>query len=77
MMGTWKRFAAASTMAIVALGTAAQAKTQVVWWDFLAGGDGVRMKALISAFEKDNPDIEIDATTLEWGVPFSTTTRIC
>ena len=72
MMGTWKRFAAASAMAIVALGTAAQAKTQVVWWDFLAGGDGVRMKALISAFEKDNPDIEINATTLEWGVPFYT-----
>ncbi len=58
--------------ALVAMTVAAQAKTQVVWWDFLSGGDGIRMKALIGAFEKDNPDIEIDATTLEWGVPFYT-----
>ena len=74
MMGTWKRWAAASAVALMAVGSAAvaQAKTQVVWWDFLSGGDGVRMKSLIQAFEKDNPDIEINATTLEWGVPFYT-----
>ena len=64
--------AAAAVMAALALGTAAEAKTTLVWWDFLSGGDGIRMKALISAFEKDNPDIEINATTLEWGVPFYT-----
>ncbi|MDX7951174.1 extracellular solute-binding protein [Lichenihabitans sp. Uapishka_5] len=63
---------AASALAMLALATSAEAKTQVVWWDFLAGGDGVRMKGLIQAFEKDNPDIEIQATTLEWGVPFYT-----
>ena len=74
MMGMWKRLAMVSTVAALTLGSAAvaQAKTQIVWWDFLAGGDGVRMKALINAFEKDNPDIEINATTLEWGVPFYT-----
>ncbi len=73
-MSMWKRLAMASTVAALTLGSAAvaQAKTQIVWWDFLSGGDGVRMKALINAFEKDNPDIEIDATTLEWGVPFYT-----
>ncbi|MCW6507317.1 extracellular solute-binding protein [Lichenifustis flavocetrariae] len=72
MKGLWKNVAAASALALLGLGSAAEAKTQIVWWDFLAGGDGVRMKALISAFQKDNPDIEINATTLEWGVPFYT-----
>jgi multiple sugar transport system substrate-binding protein len=28
----------------------AMAQQTVVWWDFLAGGDGVRMKALIDTF---------------------------
>lgn len=53
--------------------TGASAKETVVWWDFLGGGDGVRMKQLISDFNKQNGDrIEIQATTLEWGTPFYT-----
>jgi multiple sugar transport system substrate-binding protein len=45
----------------------------VVWWDFLGGGDGVRMKQLISDFNKEMAGkIEIQASTLEWGVPFYT-----
>jgi multiple sugar transport system substrate-binding protein len=71
-MGKWARAAAVSLVAMWTSGIAAEAKTQVVWWDFLSGGDGVRMKGIIQAFEKDNPDIEIDQTTLEWGVPFYT-----
>lgn len=60
--------AAAAMMA-----TAAQAEETVVWWDFLGGGDGVRMKQLISEFNEANAgDVQIDATTLEWGVPFYT-----
>ncbi len=60
--------AAAAMMA-----TAAQAEETVVWWDFLGGGDGVRMKQLISDFNEANAgEITIDATTLEWGVPFYT-----
>ncbi len=50
----------------------AEAQTEVVWWDFLGGGDGVRMKSLIDEFNTSHPDIEIQATTLEWGVPFYT-----
>jgi len=51
----------------------AQAKETIVWWDFLSGGDGVRMKSLIDEFNKEHADkIEIQATTLEWGVPFYT-----
>ena len=57
---------------LCAMSFAAQAKTQVVWWDFLSGGDGVRMKTLIQQFNTENPDIEIDPTTLEWGTPFYT-----
>lgn len=53
--------------------TAAQAEETVVWWDFLSGGDGVRMKQLISDFNEANAgEVKIDATTLEWGVPFYT-----
>jgi multiple sugar transport system substrate-binding protein len=50
---------------------AAQAQETVVWWDFLGGGDGVRMKKLIEDFNAEHSgNISIDATTLEWGVPF-------
>ncbi len=48
------------------------AQTEVVWWDFLSGGDGVRMKAMIDSFNQSRPDIKITPTTLEWGVPFYT-----
>lgn len=52
---------------------AAQAEETVVWWDFLGGGDGVRMKQMISDFNDAHAgEIKIDATTLEWGVPFYT-----
>ncbi len=53
------------------MATAAQAQETVVWWDFLGGGDGVRMKQMISEFNAAHEGkITIDATTLEWGVPF-------
>ena len=71
-MGKLTRIAAVSALAIWSFGATVQAKTQIVWWDFLSGGDGVRMKSLLQAFAKDNPDIEINQTTLEWGVPFYT-----
>lgn len=45
---------------------------EVVWWDFLSGGDGIRMKALLDEFHAENPHIRITATTLEWGVPYYT-----
>ncbi|WP_334154108.1 extracellular solute-binding protein [Agrobacterium pusense] len=53
----------------------ALARQDIVWWDFLSGGDGVRMKALIDAFNKEHPDIQVKGTTLEWGVPFYTKVR--
>ena len=63
----------AAAAAMLALPAVAQEK--VVWWDFLAGGDGVRMKALISQFNEEHPEIQIAGTTLEWGVPFYTKVR--
>jgi multiple sugar transport system substrate-binding protein len=48
------------------------AQVEVVWWDFLGGGDGIRMKAMIDEFNAAHPDILIVGTTLEWGVPYYT-----
>lgn len=70
-MSTLKGFAAGAAMAVLAMSSAAQAQETVVWWDFLGGGDGVRMKQMITDFNKAHEGkITIDATTLEWGVPF-------
>ena len=64
-----------SATAATFLAAPAFAQTEVIWWDFLGGGDGVRMKALIDDFNASHPDIQIVATTLEWGVPFYTKVR--
>lgn len=58
---------------LIAGASVAQAQTEVVWWDFLSGGDGVRMKAMIDAFNEEHQgEITITPTTLEWGTPFYT-----
>lgn len=60
--------------AVTSLGlmtTAAHATETIVWWDFLSGGDGIRMKAMVEEFNKEHAGkVQIDATTFEWGVPF-------
>jgi multiple sugar transport system substrate-binding protein len=63
-----------ATLASAALTVgAAHATETIVWWDFLSGGDGVRMKAMLDEFNKEHEGkVHIDATTLEWGVPFYT-----
>jgi multiple sugar transport system substrate-binding protein len=67
--------AVAATALVATTAGFARAAEEVVWWDFLGGGDGVRMKALISDFNNENPDVQIDPTTLDWGVPFYTKVR--
>ena len=65
-----KLICAAAAFSALAFGVA-QAKETVVWWDFLGGGDGVRMKKLIEDFNAEHAGkIEIQATTLDWGTPF-------
>lgn len=67
-----KLLGAAAGIALFAA-TAASATETVVWWDFLGGGDGVRMKKLIEDFNAEHSGkVEIQATTLDWGVPFYT-----
>jgi len=66
------RMALVST-ALMSFASIASAAETVVWWDFLGGGDGVRMKKLISDFNAEHAgQIEIQGTTLDWGVPFYT-----
>ena len=61
----------ATMLSTVLMASAAHATETVVWWDFLGGGDGVRMKQLIADFNKEMAGkIEIQGTTLDWGVPF-------
>ncbi len=63
----------AALLAATLAASGAQAKETVVWWDFLGGGDGVRMKKLIEDFNAEHKDtIEIQGTTLEWGTSFYT-----
>ena len=65
------RFDLQAVLALLAPG--AQAQEIVEWWDFLGGGDGVRMKQLISEFNAEHAgEIQINATTLDWGIPFYT-----
>ena len=71
MIGRLLRTALLGT-ALLGVGAAHAAET-VVWWDFLGGGDGVRMKKLISDFNTEHQgQIEIQGTTLDWGTPFYT-----
>jgi multiple sugar transport system substrate-binding protein len=54
-----------ATLASIALTvSAARAEDTIVWWDFLSGGDGVRMKAMLDEFNKEHAGkVKIDATT--------------
>lgn len=72
-MKMFAKWIGASALALAALPAFAQ--QEVIWWDFLSGGDGVRMKALIERFNAEHPDVQIKGTTLEWGVPFYTKVR--
>jgi len=62
--------AALVASALMVTGVHAQ-QVDVTWWDFLGGGDGVRMKSLLDDFNKEHAGkIQINASTLAWGTPF-------
>jgi len=48
------------------------APTELVFWDFLGGGDGVRMTQIVDEFNKSQKDIQVTKSTLTWGEPFYT-----
>ncbi|WP_320782766.1 extracellular solute-binding protein [Streptomyces sp. CRN 30] len=51
---------------------ASGADTRVRYWNLFSGGDGYNMIAMLDAFRKDNPDIAVKDSTLQWGSPFYT-----
>ncbi|UQN08344.1 extracellular solute-binding protein [Deinococcus sp. QL22] len=56
----------------LALTSAAHAQTNVVFWDFFAGGDGARMKQIVDNFNASQTAIKVQRTTQTWGNPFYT-----
>src|SRR3984893_2350456 len=62
-----------SCLAAYFLSAIAQAApTQLTYWDFLGGGDGVRMKKIVEEFNKGKTAIHVNESTLTWGEPFYT-----
>jgi multiple sugar transport system substrate-binding protein len=48
------------------------APLELTYWDFLGGGDGIRMKQIVDEFNKSQSDIHVTESTLTWGEPFYT-----
>src|ERR1700740_875271 len=48
------------------------APTEITYWDFLGGGDGIRMKQIVEEFNKGQSEIHVTESTLTWGEPFYT-----
>jgi multiple sugar transport system substrate-binding protein len=48
------------------------APTALTYWDFLSGGDGVRMTQIVDEFNKGQNEIRVTKSTLTWGEPFYT-----
>jgi len=42
------------------------------YWNLFGGGDGVRMQAMESGFQKSHPSIGLSSVTLAWGNPYYT-----
>ncbi|MFJ8670164.1 extracellular solute-binding protein [Streptomyces sp. NPDC093600] len=51
---------------------AASGRTLLRFWHLFGGGDGVNMQNMLAAFRAARPDIELEATTLQWGAPYYT-----
>ncbi|MEW1686286.1 extracellular solute-binding protein [Streptomyces sp. NPDC091265] len=69
--------AVAGSFGFAALGSgadalASSAATRVRYWNLFSGGDGYNMIAMLDAFRKANPGIEVKDSTLQWGSPYYT-----
>lgn len=42
------------------------------YWNLLGGGDGVRMQAMEQAYQKQHPNVALNAVVLAWGNPYYT-----
>ena len=57
---------------LAGLTLAQAAPVEITYWDFLGGGDGIRMKQIVEEFNKSQQEIRVTQTTLTWGEPFYT-----
>ncbi|WP_406127053.1 extracellular solute-binding protein [Streptomyces sp. NBC_00989] len=67
----------AGSLAFAALASGADAlasgaDTRVRYWNLFSGGDGANMIAMLDAFRKEHPGIDVKDSTLQWGNPFYT-----
>ncbi|GHB34509.1 sugar transporter [Streptomyces viridiviolaceus] len=67
----------AGSFGFAALGTGADAlasgaDTRVRYWNLFSGGDGYNMIAMLDAFRRDNPGVDVKDSTLQWGNPYYT-----
>ncbi|MFD4558575.1 extracellular solute-binding protein [Streptomyces sp. NPDC058469] len=77
LLATAGGLAVAGSFAFAALGTGADAlasgaDTRVRYWNLFSGGDGANMIAMLDAFRKEHPGIDVKDSTLQWGNPFYT-----
>lgn len=63
--------ACGSSFATGVAGTGA-GKSNLSYWNLLGGGDGVRMVAMQDVYQKQNPNVDLNAVTLNWGNPYYT-----
>ena len=49
--------------------------TTITMWDFLEGGDGARMAELVDMYNSSQTQVQVERTSLEWGVPCYTKVR--
>ena len=42
------------------------APTELTYWDFFGGGDGVRMKQIVDEFNNSQREIHVTESTLVW-----------
>ena len=57
---------------LAGLTLAQAAPVEITYWDFLGGGDGIRMKQIVEEYNKSQQEITVTQTTLTWGEPFYT-----
>ncbi len=44
----------------------------IVYWNLLSGGDGSHMEEMETVYTRAHPDVDLQATILQWGQPYYT-----
>ncbi len=68
MKVTWRKSLMISLLSLIPVFGWSQ--TEIVLWDFLSGGDGVRWHQIVDGFNASQSAYKISGTTLTWGDPF-------